>query len=206
MKVRQLLTVLFAVLMLCATAPGSAQAAGMPSGPYVSPWGDAQVEWAPEFKARLAEQEVVITPIDPVYALPGDAGIKSDIGWTSGDHFDLEEFGRVYYPGGVNLSSSLSGGSWTMDEFYLRFSPTRGLSSYLEVNGVRSETEQLFCSYTLRDAFGPGWGLAPGGIRTARVPLTLTAVGAGTLNEALGTSFEAGDAFGTLSGTFRYLP
>ncbi|WP_405016680.1 hypothetical protein OHV05_05890 [Kitasatospora sp. NBC_00070] len=206
MKLRQLFSVLFAALLMTMAAPGPAQAAGLPPGPYVSPWGTAQVEWAPSFRARLAEQAVEITPIAPVTALPDDRGIISDIGWTSGDYIDLENFGRVYYPGGVTLSNPQTNGSWTMDEFWLRFWPERGLSSQLVVNGVKSPTEQLFCSYTLQDAFGSGWGLTFGGVRTAKVPLTLTEVGATTLNEALGTSFSAGEPFGVLSGTFRYLP
>ncbi|MER5864967.1 hypothetical protein [Kitasatospora sp. NPDC002040] len=206
MKLRQLFSVLFAALLMTVATPGPAQAAGLPSGPYVSPWGTAQVEWAPSFKARLAEQAVTITPIAPVTALPDDRGIISDIGWTSGDYIDLEQFGRVYYPGGVSLANPQTGGSWTMDEFWLRFAPVRGLSSYLEVNGVKSPTEQLFCSYTLQGAFGPGWGLTFGGVKTAKVPLTLTEVGARTLNEALGTSFRAGEPFGVLSGEFRYIP
>lgn len=206
MKLRQLFSLLFAALLMTVATPTTASAAGMPSGPYVSPWGDAQVVWADSFRGQLGEHGVVITPIAPVTALPDDSGIISDIGWTSGDYIDLENFGRVYYPGGVKLSNPQTGGSWTMDEFWLRFWPDRGLSSYLEVNGVKSPTEQLFCSYTLRDAFGSGWGLTFGGIRTAKVPLTLTEIGAGSLNEALGTSFQAGEPFGVLSGTFRYLP
>ncbi|GAA1142478.1 hypothetical protein F4556_005925 [Kitasatospora gansuensis] len=206
MKLRQLFSVLFAALLMTVAAPGPAQAAGIPPGPYVSPWGTAQVEWAPSFKARLAEQAVAVTPIAPVTLLPDDRGIISDIGSTSGDYIDLENFGRVYYPGGVTLTNPQTSGSWTMDEFWLRFWPDRGLSSELVVNGVKSPTEQLFCSYTLRDAFGVGWGLTFGGIKTAKVPLTLTEVGADTLNDALGTSFQAGEPFGVLSGTFRYIP
>ncbi|BFV60122.1 hypothetical protein KCMC57_up52260 [Kitasatospora sp. CMC57] len=206
MKLRRLFSMLFAALLMTMVTPATASASGMPSGPYVSPWGTAQVTWADSFKARLADRAVVITPIAPVTAPPDDSGIISDIGWTSGDYIDLENFGRVYYPGGVRLSTPDTGGSWTMDEFWLRFSPNRGLSSYLEVNGTKSPTEQLFCSYTLRDAFGAGWGLTFGGVRTAKVPLTLTDIGADTLNEALGTSFHAGEPFGVLSGEFRYIP
>ncbi|WP_035848411.1 hypothetical protein [Kitasatospora azatica] len=193
-----------------APAADSAPAPRLAPGPYVSPWGSAQVSWDPGFKSALDDAGITVTPIAPVTTMPGEAGLISDIGWTSDDYIDLIDFGRVYYPGGWTFSNPATGGSWTANEFWLRFFPNQGLSTYPEINGSKSPTEQRFVSYTLGSAFtgGAGWGLdlSRVAIKTAKVPLTLTPEGAAGINQALNTTFHPGDQLGTLSGTFRYLP
>ncbi|MEV6979191.1 hypothetical protein [Kitasatospora sp. NPDC093806] len=192
-----------------ATAPTAAAAYRAP-GPYVSPWGEAQVAWSPGFKAALDAHHVTVTPIAPVTRLPEDSGLISAIGSTAGSYIDLVEFGRVYYRGGWTFTNTDTQGSWTADDFWLRFFPTQGLSAYPAINGERSSREQVFASYTLEGAAvgGGGWGLDPTkvAVKTSKVPLTLTPLGADGLNRALGTDFRAGDELGILSGQFRYLP
>ncbi len=224
MKTRQLISGLLAAAIMSIGIPTLATAAAAPEpapaaqsaapaiapGPYVSPWGDAQVVWDPAFKALLDQRGITTTPIAPVKKLPGDSGVISDIGWTSGDYIDLQNFGRVYYPGGWTFTDPASGGTWTLNEFWLRFFPTQGLSGYPVINGTRTPGEQLFTTYTLGNALtgGGGWGFDPSrvGVKTAKVPLSLTQQGADGLNQALNTSLRAGDTLGVLSGTFRYLP
>lgn len=199
-------------------APGAIRATDVPvagscnvsPGPYVSPWGTAQVTWGPAFKALLDAGTISLATIAPVQALGGNAGVVSDIGSTTGDSVDVVNFGRVCYPGGWVLSNPATGGSWSIDRFWLRFSPSQGLSGYPTVNGVPSRDEQLFCTYTLADAAfgGGGWSFDAKnvGVKTTKVPLSLTRQGAEGFNRALGTSFKEGDSLGVLSGTFRYLP
>ncbi len=210
MNRRQLFSTALAAALLTVAVPGTGTAAALPTGLYVSPWGEAQVVWDSGFKGGLDEQHVTVTPIAPVTALPGDTGVTNPIGSTVGDYIDLLDFGRVYYPGGWTFTNQDTGGTWTADEFWLRFFPDQGLSAYPTVNGAKSPTEQTFSSYTLVGALtgGGGWRLDPAriAVKTAKVPLTLTPDGAAGINKALGTSFHGGDAFGVLSGTFRYLP
>ncbi|MDH6576112.1 hypothetical protein [Kitasatospora sp. MAP5-34] len=210
MNRRQLFSTALAATLLAVAVPATRAAAAPPSGPYISPWGEAQVTWDPGFKARLDEQHVTVTPITPVTAPAGDTGVISPIGSTSGDYIDFVNFGRVYYPGGWTFTNPDTGGTWTADEFWLRFFPNQGLSTYPVINGVKSPTEQTFAGYTLGSALtgGGGWGLDPSeaAVKTAKVPLALTPDGAAGLNQALGTSFHEGDTLGILSGTFRYLP
>ncbi|MBV6700916.1 hypothetical protein [Kitasatospora aureofaciens] len=195
--------------LLAPAADTSCRPLNLPS-PYVSPWGRAQVALNPGFKAALDASAVTVTPIAPVTSLPGDTGLTSAIGSTAGSYIDLVDFGRVYYKGGWTFTNSVTNGTWTADDFWLRFFPDQGLSTCPTINGVKSTTEQTFVSYTLPDALtgGGGWGLDPTkvAVKTAKVPLKLTPEGAEGINRALGTAFRAGDELGTLSGEFRYLP
>lgn len=173
-------------------------------GAYISPWGDADVQFSPEFVEFMEREGVTVDALPPFEMHPDGKGLSMPIGSTAGD--GLDEKGRIFYPGGLVLRDEASGDSATLRATYIRVMPRPGYSAGVEVNGQKVSDEMQIGDTNYAEVIASARP-SPTGFRLDKVPFYFTqeaedAIEAHTDIDAP----DAGTPLFTLSPDFDYIP
>ena len=213
--VRRLATIVSAAALLvpltsfqATAAPSDPPAPSAPDriipGAYISPWGDAEARFSPEFNEFLQREGVTVEAIAPFAMHPDGQGIHMPIGSTAGDGLDAK--GRIFYPGGLTLRHRSTGDTATLKPTYIRVMPRPGYSAGVSFNGRPLSDEIQIGDTDYAEAIASARP-SPTGWRMERIPFYFTqeaesAIEANTSIDAP----EAGTPLFTLSPDFDYIP
>jgi hypothetical protein len=199
------------VPLASAQATAAPQAPAAPSaadriipGAYISPWGDAEVRFSPEFVEFKEREGVTLEAIEPFKLHPDGNGVHMPIGSTAGDGLDAK--GRIFYPGGLTLRHEASGDTATLKPTYIRVMPRPGYSAGVSFNGQKLSDEIQVGDTNYAEAIASARP-SPTGFRMERIPFYFTqeaesAIEANTDIDAP----DAGTPLFTLSPDFDYIP
>lgn len=191
-----------------AVAPKSTAPAGSVTdsvrGPYISPWGDADVALGDETMQWMEREGISIEAIHPFKMDADGQGFSMPIGSTEGDHLDAK--GRIFYPGGLRFHHAESGKSATLEPTWIRLMPRPGYSAGVSVDGKKIR-EEVQIGDTRIDEVMTSARPSPTGWRLEKVPFYVTKDVSDLFSEILGRPGpRPGSLLGTLTPDFRYVP
>ena len=184
------------------SAPAEAAEPGV--GPYISPWGDAQVDLSQETLDWMDRENVALEAIAPFEMDADGKGFSMPIGSTAGDHLDPK--GRIFYPGGLRFTHADSGRTAELRPTWIRVMPRPGYSAGVTVDGKKLRDE-LQIGDTRIDEVMVGARPSPTGFRLEKVPFYVTKEASDLFRQITGSSGpRPGSRLGTLTPDFRYIP
>lgn len=185
-----------------ATAP-AAPADGT-QGLYLSPWGDADVQLAPEVVNWMEREHVTLSAVHPFSMHADGRGFSMPIGSTAGDHLDSK--GRIFYPGGLHFTHGPSGKTITFKPTWIRVMPRPGYAAGVSVDGKRVADEMQIGDTRAAEVMTSARP-SPTGWRLEKVPFYVTAEVSRLFSETFGVPAPTGgSSLGTLTPDFRYIP
>jgi hypothetical protein len=192
-------------------APAAPQAPAAPSaadrvipGAYISPWGDAEVRFSPEFNEFQEREGVTVEAIEPFRMHPDGHGVHMPIGSTAGDGLDAR--GRIFYPGGLTLRHQATGDTATLKPTYIRVMPRPGYSAGVSFNGRPLSDEIQIGDTDYAEAMASARP-SPTGFRMERIPFYFTREAESAIESHTSIDApEAGTPMFTLSPDFDYIP
>jgi hypothetical protein len=187
-----------------APAPAPAAAADPGVGPYISPWGDAQLEIGQETLDWMEREGIVLEAIAPFKMDADGKGFSMPIGSTEGDHLDSK--GRIFYPGGLHFTHMETGRTATLKPTWIRLMPRPGYSAGVSVDGQRIKDEVQIGDTNAAEVM-IGARPSPTGFRLEKVPFYVTNEASALFQDMTGSPGpRPGSLLGTLTPDFRYIP
>lgn len=173
-------------------------------GAYISPWGSADVEFAPEFQEFLEREGVTVEAIEPFKMHADGKGLSMPIGSTAGD--GLDEKGRIFYPGGLTLRHQASGDTATLKPTYITVMPRPGYSAGVSFNGQQLSDEIQIGDTNYAEVMASARP-SPTGFRLDKVPFYFSPEAGAALEAHTEIDApEAGTPMFTLTPHFDYVP
>lgn len=185
-------------------APAPATAEDGAQGLYLSPWGDADVQLAPEIVQWMEREQITLSAVHPFSMHADGRGFSMPIGSTAGDHLDSK--GRIFYPGGLHFHHKPSGKTITFKPTWIRVMPRPGYAAGVSVDGKPFADEMQIGDTRAAEVMASARP-SPTGWRLEKVPFYVTEEVSRLFSEQFQIEAPAGGSrLGTLTPDFRYIP
>ncbi|MFI6322750.1 hypothetical protein ACIBG8_34780 [Nonomuraea sp. NPDC050556] len=191
-------------------APGQEYCSSTGGGLYFSPFGKADVMWAPHIRQLVQQFGATWDAFKPVTRILSQAGEDLGITMPIGMQHDSIGFdGRICYPGGFSITQTSTGKHARIDDgFAVRIFPCGAFAKPV-INGVRWTKEVQLASCFAPEVLVSVAGIKDGGLGGGVTPwhFNVSPFLAEQVNQILGQPvLKAGEPLFTLAPVLKFLP